>query len=112
MVLAQRRSLQADSGRKLAWTLQWLLGTRREGEKSGIQRVRQEREGITRRTGGYVASLVPDHVLLVDQKVNQLDAVTHGELGVLGHGQDGPDRPPRFQVLQGRDPEIEWLFML
>ena len=50
--------------------------------------------------------LVPGYVVLVDEEVNELDAVAERMLGALGHGEDRADRFARFKVLQRRDPRI------
>jgi len=111
MVLLQDRSLQADSDGGLFRPLTVIgnAASRQEDQIPAGDTETGKDETANRRVPGQ---LVPDHALLIHEKVDQLDAVTHGELGVLGHGQDGPDRSSRFQVFQGRDPDIEWLLML
>jgi hypothetical protein len=44
--------------------------------------------------------LIPGHVVLVNQEVDQFDAVPEGMLGLLGHGQNGADGFAGFEIFE------------
>ncbi len=42
--------------------------------------------------GGEIECLAPDHSFLIQQILNDFDAVPHLDLGLLRHRQHGPDQ--------------------
>ena len=56
--------------------------------------------------------LTPDDALLVQEIVDDFDAIAHLYLCLFGHGQHGPDQLARLHIMQGRNARAGNLFEL
>lgn len=56
--------------------------------------------------------LTPDDALLVQEIVDDFDAIAHLYLRLFGHGQHGPDQLARLHIMKGRDARAGNLFEL
>lgn len=54
--------------------------------------------------------LAPDNPLLVQEVIDDFDAIAHLYLGSLGHGQHSPDQLARLHIMQGRNALVGHLF--
>lgn len=46
-------------------------------------------------------NLTPDHGVLTEKIINHLNTVSELHLSLLGHWDDNPDKPARFELIQG-----------
>lgn len=60
--------------------------------------------------GKLARRLAPGHMILVQQEINQFNTITQGNLGMLGHGQDGADRFSDFQGIERRNSFVVGFF--
>src|SRR5512141_6838 len=57
-------------------------------------------------------SSTPDDALLIEEVIDYFDTVTHLNLGLFGHGEDGTNQLARFDVVERRNPVRPTLFQL
>jgi hypothetical protein len=76
------------------------------------KRTVKRREGDLRRKESGKGALTPYDTLLVQEIIDDLDAITHLCLCPLRHGNHGTADLPRLDVIQGRDPFRAAFFQL
>jgi hypothetical protein len=65
--------------------------------------------GIQELEGG---SSAPDDAFLIEEVVDHFDAITHLDLRLFGHREDGTDQLARFDIVERRNPVGPTLFQL
>jgi hypothetical protein len=66
---------------------------RTEGKKSERRQVKPP--------GRIQGNLTPDHGVLTEEIINDLNTVSELHLSLLGHWDDSPDKPAGFKLIQG-----------
>lgn len=57
-------------------------------------------------------SSTPDDAFLIEEVVDHFDAITHLDLRLFGHGEDGTNQLSRFDVVERRNPVRSTFFQL